>query len=272
MFGLLLLAVLRCVSSVATSRVTLGTYLLDVTKLTAVAAERDTTILNEPGGCKTLEVLILVLRPAHSHLRTARLLGKLDGENELTFRVADHVHNSHVDGDVLLEGDEKDGKLIFAKSGLDIREGEIVYDGAGVSLEAGTEAVQIFLLGCIDELGPGLLSLELRNTGPVDNATLLTLKSLVAFLVAKLALHGVGWAAACSMSLDTAGVAGTSELALDARIGAISLVVTDLAAVVAFASEAASGWCVGAFASEMTFLAAAAKNVSMVSERMVANI
>lgn len=247
------------------------TNLLDVTELTAVAAERDSTILNESGGCKTLEVLLPVLGPTYSHLRPARLLGELDSENKLTFWVADHVDNGHIDSDILLEGDEKDGKLILAKGGLDIGEGKVVDDSAGVSLEAGAEAVQILLLGCIDEFGPSLLSLELRDTSPVYKATLFTLESLVALLVAKLALYRIGWAAACSMSLDTAGVAGTGELALDTRVGAVGLVVTNLATVVAFTSEAAARWCIGAFASEVTVLAAAAKNVSMVSSRIAAN-
>lgn len=171
----------------------------------------------------------------------------------------------------MLESDEVDRKSILPKGRLDVGKREVIDDGAGVSLEAGAEAVQILLLGRIDEPSPGFLSLELRDTSPVDSATLLTLKSLVAFLIAKLALRGVGWAVACSMSVDTAGVAGTGELALDARIGAVGLVVSNLATVEALPSEAAARWCVGAFASEVAFCTAAAKNVSMVSGRSVAN-
>lgn len=92
------------------------TYLPDVSELTAVAAERDTAILDETGGCETLEVLGAVVGPSLSHLRPAGLVRELNGENELTFRVADHVDDGHVDGNLLLEGDEKDGKTILAKS------------------------------------------------------------------------------------------------------------------------------------------------------------
>lgn len=80
-------------------------------------------------------------------------------------------------------------------------------------------------------------------------------------LVAQLALRRVGGAAACSVSLDPAGVACAGELAFDSRVGAVSLVVTDFAAVVALASETAARRVVGAFAGEVTGLVAAA-NVS----------
>lgn len=241
------------------------TYLLNVAELTTVAAERNTTILNEAGGCKTLEVLVLVLRPTLSHLRTAGLVGELSGKNKLTFWIADHVDNGHIDGNVLLEGDKKDGKTILAKSGLDIGEGEVVDNCSSISLETGTEAVQIPLLGCINKLGPSLFSLELRDTGPVDKATLLTLESLVPFLVTELASHRIGGAVASGVAIYTTSVAGTGEFALNARVGAVGLVVTNFAAVEALASEAASGGLVGALSSEVTGLVATANGVSMVN-------
>lgn len=247
------------------------TCLLDVPKLTTVTAERDSTIHNESGGCKTQEVLVLVLGPAYSHSCPARLLRELDSENELTLWVTDHVDNGHVDGDVLLESDEIYGNAISTKSGLNIREGKLVDESAGVSLEAGTEAVQILLIACLDDFGPGLISFELRNTGPVDKTALFTLESLVALLVTKLALHGIGRAAACSMSLNAACVARAGEFALDTRVGTIRLVVTNISAVEAFASQTASGWCVGALASEVAFLATAEKHVSTIAEKFAAN-
>ena len=72
--------------------------------------------------------------------------------------------------------------------------------------------------------------------------------------------------AVCSaMTGLLADATGSRELALDARVGAVGLVVANFAAVEAFPGEAAARWCVGAFASEVAFCAAAAKNVSMVS-------
>jgi hypothetical protein len=78
----------------------------------------------------------------------------------------------------------------------------------------------------------------------------------VAGLVAELARRG--GAVASRMALKTAEIAGACERALDTRIGAVRLVVTDLAAVVALASEAATLRSGGTLAREMAGLIAAA--------------
>jgi hypothetical protein len=79
----------------------------------------------------------------------------------------------------------------------------------------------------------------------------------VTLFVAKPALHRIGRTVASSVALDTTGVAGSGELALDTRVGTVSLVVTDFAAVVAFASETATSRLVWTFASEVAGLSAA---------------
>jgi hypothetical protein len=77
----------------------------------------------------------------------------------------------------------------------------------------------------------------------------------VALLLAELAC--LSRAVAGRMSFLAAEIACTSEGALDAGIGTVRLVVADLAAVVALASQASALGLVRAFASEVTFLIAA---------------
>jgi hypothetical protein len=67
------------------------------------------------------------------------------------------------------------------------------------------------------------------------------------------------------MTLYTAGVAGSVEGTLDTLIGAVRLVVTDLAAVEALSSETAALGLVGAFTGEVTSLVAALIEVSMLN-------
>lgn len=69
------------------------------------------------------------------------------------------------------------------------------------------------------------------------------------------------------MTLLIAKLAGALERALNALVGTIRLVVTDLAAVEALASEAASAALrlIGAVASEVTGLLAATEHVSIVT-------
>jgi hypothetical protein len=59
------------------------------------------------------------------------------------------------------------------------------------------------------------------------------------------------------MAFGTTEVAGSGESTLDRRIGAISLVVTNLATVVALAGKTLAFGLLGALASEVTFLVAA---------------
>ena len=85
-FGLLFLAVLLLISKVS-ARVRTS-YLSDVAEFTTVAAQGNTAILDKTGGGETLEVLLLVLGPARSEPRAARLLRELDGEHKLALGIA----------------------------------------------------------------------------------------------------------------------------------------------------------------------------------------
>ena len=68
------------------------------------------------------------------------------------------------------------------------------------------------------------------------------------------------------MAFNAAGVAGAGELTLDARVGAVGLVVTNFTAVEAFASEAAASGLVGAFAGEVPSLATSVYMISRVEQ------
>jgi hypothetical protein len=162
----------------------------------------------------------------------------LDGENILAIRVAEHVDNSHIRGYFLFLGDQEDRKTICAKSFLDSDKVEItrIHERTCVSLQTVAERIEIFRPSRIDELPPGFPRFELRDTSPINKTTLLAIKSLVALFVAKPTLHGIGRTVASSVALNTTGVAGSGELALDTRVGTVSLVVTDFATVVALAS------------------------------------
>jgi hypothetical protein len=239
------------------------TDLANVTKLTAVAAERHTTVLDIATGSKALEVLGRALGPALCHLGTTRLFGKLNGEDVLATGIADEVNDSHVGSNFLLLGDEINTKTVLTESLFDGGKVEIFHDSAGVSLEGDTESVEVLVLGGIDEGSPGGTSLHLRNTGPVDDTTRLALESFVAFLVAEPALHRVGRAVTSSMAVDATRVTSTSELALNSLVGTVRLVVADLTAVVALSSHAAALGLVWAIASEVTGLSATIIDVSI---------
>jgi hypothetical protein len=111
-------------------------------------------------------------------------------------------------------------------------------------------------------MGPGLSSLHLRHTGPVYHTLTCAIQSLVACLVAEPALLRIGWAVAGSVTLDTAGVASARERTLDTLVGAVSLVVANLAAVEALAGETVTFMLVGAVAGKVAGLAAAACTIS----------
>jgi hypothetical protein len=208
-----------------------------VSELTAVATERDTAVLDVAAGSQTLNVLSWVLGPTLRHLRAARLGRELDGQDVLAVRVADEVNDSHVGGDLLLLGDEKDAEAVLTESLLNGRKAELIHGVTSVGAEADTEGVEVLLLGCVDEGGPGSLRLHLGDASPVDGATRLAVDSAVALLVTELA--------------------GAVEGTLNALVGAISLVVTDLTAVEALAGETAAALgLVGAVAGEMAGLLA----------------
>jgi hypothetical protein len=83
------------------------------------------------------------------------------------------------------------------------------------------------------------------------------------WLVAQLALLRIGRAVASCMAFDTTSVASAVERTLDALVGTVRLVVADLAAVEALASQAATLGLLRAFASEVAGLVAAVVKVSM---------
>jgi hypothetical protein len=199
------------------------------------------------------------------HLCATRLGRQLDRKNVLALSVADEVDNGHVGGDILLLGDEVHTKIIFAQSSLDSGEIEVILESTSVGTKTDAERIEVLGLSRVDEGGPGTSSVHLRHTSPVDHAALIAVEGLVAFLIAKLALHGVRRASAGRMTLYTAGVAGSVEGTLDTLIGAVRLVVTDLAAVEALSSETAALGLVGAFTGEVTSLVAALIEVSMLN-------
>jgi hypothetical protein len=77
-FGLLLLAVLEAVSYILEAMMKVirieNAYLLDMSKLSTVAADWNPTVFHKSGRGKTLLVLFGVLRPTFPELRTARLV------------------------------------------------------------------------------------------------------------------------------------------------------------------------------------------------------
>jgi hypothetical protein len=226
-----------------------------VTELTAVAAERNTTILDVAGRSESLDVLGRALRPTLSHLDTTGLGRELDGQDVLAVRVANQVDDGHVGGDLLLLGNEEDTETILAESLFDGGKTELFPGSAGVGTEANTESVEVLLLGGIDESSPGGLRVHLRDASPVDHATSLAVDSAVALLVAELA--------------------GAIEGTLEAHVGAINLVVTDLIAVEALAGDtAAAPGLVGAVTGEVAGLladtAGTVSNVAAAAAALVA--
>jgi hypothetical protein len=205
-----------------------------------------------------------------SHLGATRLRGELNGEDILALRVADKVDNDHLRGDLLLLGDQVDWQFIFTKSCLNSGQVELVDSGPGVSAKADAESIEVFVLCSIDQSSPRLHVGHLGDTSPVDHTTLFAFKGLVTWLVAKLALHGIGGAATSSMTFFTASIAGSGEWALDTRVGTIGLVVADFTAVEALASQTATAFgFLGAVTSEMACLCAAVKTVSMYGKARV---
>lgn len=234
-----------------------------MTQLTAVAAHGHTAVLDETSRSQALQVLFGRLGPALRHLRTAGLGCKLDGQHELALGVANQVDDGLVGSNLLLESDQVDLDAIRAKSRLDIRQAELVVGSAGVGLQTEAEDIKVLSVGGIDEGGPGIFGGQLGNIAPVDGSALVALKSLVTFLLAQLADHGVGRAAASRVAFNAAGIASPGERTLDALVRAVSLVVADLTAVEAFARQPIALGLARALASEVTGLVAATYHVSM---------
>lgn len=245
---------------------------LDVAKFSTVGANGDTTIMDKATGRQTLEVLLGRFGPAFGHLDTTRLGRGLDGQNELALGVSDKIDNGHVDSNLLLLGDEEDWEVVVAESSLNSLDVELILKGTGVRFESRTEQVEILNLGSIDELVPSLLGTQFGNASPVDDTTRLTLKSLVAWLVAQLASLRVGRAAAHGVALLSTGVASTTERTLDLGVGAIGLVVTNLTAVEALSSHTTALRLVRAFSSEVSGLVADATGLVTTSAAAIAAI
>lgn len=226
-------------------------------ELATVAAQGHATVLDEASRSQALEVLLGALWPTLGHLRATRLRRELDRENVLLFGVTNEINDSHVGSDFLLLGDQVNGEIVSAQSLLNLGQLEVVGESTGVGTKADAEGVEILGRRSVDERGPGVFSGHLRNAGPVHDTAPSALKSAVARLVAQAALLGVGGALTRRVTLDTAGVAGAGERTLDALVGAVGFVVTNLAAVEAFSSEAAALGLVGTIAREVTGLVAA---------------
>lgn len=109
----------------------------------------------------------------------------------------------------------------------------MVSDSTSVRSKTGTKGVKILCSCCVDKIFPGFLAGELGNALPVYNSALCAVDGLVTGLVTELTL--LRRAVTSRMALNAAGVAGTSERTLDFWVGAVSLVVSDLTTVVAFA-------------------------------------
>jgi hypothetical protein len=161
--------------------------LANMTKLTAIAAQRYTAVLNVAAGGKALQVLSRVLGPALCHFGAARFGRELNGQNKLAVCVTDEVDDGHVGGDLLLLGDKEDCKIILTESLLDGGKVELFHGSASISLQADAEDVKVLLFGSIDQSDPGSLSVHLRDARPVDNAAGLAVDSAVTLLVTELA-------------------------------------------------------------------------------------
>lgn len=181
----------------------------------------------------------------------------MERENILLAGVAQRVNDSHVRSNLLLHGDEVNGMVVVAKSGLNLHDIEASTKATRVGLEGHTEAVQVFDFACLDHGRPSFLHVEFRDTSPVDATGIGALGGFVTGPLAKLADHLR--TRASGMAFLVAEVAGAGESTLDAGIGAVGLVVANLAAVVALAGETSG--LVGTLTSEVTFLIAA-KEVS----------
>lgn len=251
-------------------------------KLSTVAAERDTAILNKAGRGKTLHVLLRILRPALSHLRTARLVRQLNSEHVIALWISNQVDNGHVHSNLLLLGNQEDGKSIGAQSGFDIGQTERIKYRPSVGLEACSESIDVLLASRMDECRPSLFSLELRDASPINNTALLTVDCLVTFLVAELAFERVCRAVSSGVAFDATRIASSGKLTLNARVRAVSLVVANFTTVLeckfsfcckrvllemdthkTLAGEASSGRLVGAPACGVTRLVAAVRNSAL---------
>jgi hypothetical protein len=141
--NLLLLAVLSKLAWTVGVEVE-NTHLADVTKLAAVTAQGNTTILNEASRSKALQVLLRGLRPAFSQLGTTGLCRVLKGENPLAFRVTDRVDDGHVGSNRLLLSHQVDGGVVLTESLLDGGQVELGGDGTGVCSKTETESIEVF--------------------------------------------------------------------------------------------------------------------------------
>jgi len=234
-----------------------------VSEFTTVGAERHANVLDVTTGSETLEVLLWALGPTLCHLRATGLGRQLDRKNVLALSITDEVDNGHVGGDILLLGDDMHTEIIVTQSTLDGGEIEVILESTSVGTKTDAERIEVLDLGGVDEGSPGISSVHLRHTSPVNHTTLVAVESLVARLIAEPALHRVRRASTGGVTLFAAGVAGSAEGTLNTLIGAVCLVVTDLAAVEALASETAALGLVGALPGEVASLAASVLEVSM---------
>lgn len=200
----------------------------DMTKFTTVAAERNTTVLGKASRLEALEILFSILGPAYGELGATRLILVLDRQDELAIGEADQVNNGEGLGHIVRsQGLEIHRDIVFTQGSLNSGKIKLFTNSTGVSLEASFEGIDLLGASGIDKLSPGLLGVELGNTGPVHDTTLLAIYSLVTMFAAEpTGTLRVARAISSAMTLLAAGVAGAGKRPVDAWICAIRLVVT----------------------------------------------
>jgi hypothetical protein len=226
-----------------------------VTDLLAVGAVGLQTVHGEASILKTLKVLLGALGPALGEDGTTGLQGLLEADLVLLIGVTLEVDvGVNLGRHSLLLGDEVVLEICLTEALLKLNEGELRGELA-VNPEGLDEVVNVTSGIGGHQVLPGLVGIGgVRKVGRVDVVLLGASGSSVAGARALLAdsLSTLGRA----MTLSTTSAAGASERALDLFVGAVGLVVTNLATVEALAGVLTR---LRALAREVTRLAAAVR-------------
>lgn len=113
-------------------RLLLLAVLANMAKFTAVAAKRNTTVLDETSGAKAYHILFRRGGPAFCHLYATRFGKFLKREDIVAIGIADEINNSQVRSQLLRLSDEINALVILPESLFDIRQTELVHCGASV--------------------------------------------------------------------------------------------------------------------------------------------
>jgi hypothetical protein len=145
--------------------------LADVAKLAAVATHGNTNVLNKASRLETLKVLSSILGPAFRLGGATRLGGFLETQNVLAARKTSQIDDSHVPGQILwFHGDQVKGDVLVSKSLFDSYEAELLAQGTSIGLECETKEIHVLVRSGVDEGLPGVVGIDLGNTGPVNLA------------------------------------------------------------------------------------------------------